>query len=93
MFGRSAHAGIAPENGLNAIIMAAKALSQILDGRINEKTTANIGTINGGIATNIVPMFAVVIHCGTRSQDLTELQLITEKNKNIIERVVNAKSR
>ncbi|TGE33407.1 M20/M25/M40 family metallo-hydrolase [Desulfosporosinus sp. Sb-LF] len=88
IFGRPAHAGIAPEDGLNAIILAAKALSQIPDGRINEKTTANIGIINGGVATNIVPE-AVEINGGTRSHNLTELQLITEKIMNIIERVVN----
>ncbi len=85
--GRSAHAGTAPEKGLNAIILAAKALSEIPDGRINEKTTANIGTINGGLATNIVPD-SVIINGGTRSQDLAELDSITKEIKQTIECIV-----
>lgn len=52
--GRSAHAGIEPEKGINAIIVAAKALSRMHIGRIDEETTANIGRIEGGGATNVV---------------------------------------
>ncbi|WP_434509712.1 M20/M25/M40 family metallo-hydrolase [Desulfitobacterium sp. AusDCA] len=88
LFGRSAHAGIEPEKGLNAVILAAKALAQIPDGRINEITTANIGKINGGIATNIVPE-TVAIKGETRSHNLTELQAISEKIKDIFERSVD----
>lgn len=88
IFGRSAHAGIAPENGLNAIILAAKALSQIPDGRINEITTANIGIIKGGLATNIVPE-TVEINGITRSLNRTELELITDKIRNIVTRIVS----
>ncbi|MDP4128207.1 MAG: M20/M25/M40 family metallo-hydrolase [Bacillota bacterium] len=86
--GRSAHAGIEPEKGLNAIILAAKALSQIPNGRINEMTTVNIGIINGGLATNIVPE-TVVINGETRSHNLTELEEISDKIKGIFERTVN----
>ncbi len=53
--GRAAHAGINPEEGINAIQVAAKALASIRLGRIDHETTANIGTIHGGKATNIVP--------------------------------------
>jgi len=87
IFGRSAHAGIAPEDGLNAIILAAQALSQVPDGRINEKTTANIGMISGGLATNIVPE-AVEINAETRSLNQTELQSLTNEIVNTIGRVV-----
>ncbi|MGI5921341.1 MAG: M20/M25/M40 family metallo-hydrolase [Syntrophomonadaceae bacterium] len=52
--GRAAHAGINPEDGLNAIQMAAIALSKMPCGRIDEETTCNIGTIQGGQARNIV---------------------------------------
>ncbi len=55
VFGRSAHAGLAPEEGLNAIKIAADALTKINSGRIDQETTLNIGTIRGGQATNIVP--------------------------------------
>ncbi len=53
--GKSAHAGIAPEKGINAISLAARAISKVPLGRIDPETTANIGIIRGGKATNIVP--------------------------------------
>jgi tripeptide aminopeptidase len=53
--GRSAHAGIAPEDGRNAIAAAAHALAEMRFGRLDDETTANVGTISGGVARNIVP--------------------------------------
>ena len=53
--GRAAHAGVAPERGINAIVVAANALAAMPLGRIDAETTANIGIIKGGDATNIVP--------------------------------------
>jgi tripeptide aminopeptidase len=53
--GRAAHAGVAPEKGVNAIVVAARALAAMPLGRIDSETTANIGIIKGGDATNIVP--------------------------------------
>jgi tripeptide aminopeptidase len=53
--GRAAHAGVAPERGINAIVAAAEALAVMPLGRIDDETTANIGIIKGGDATNIVP--------------------------------------
>ncbi len=58
--GRAAHAGIEPEKGTNSIIAAARIISAIADGRINADTTANVGIIHGGSATNIVPSETVV---------------------------------
>jgi tripeptide aminopeptidase len=52
--GAAAHAGIRPEAGRNAIAAAAKALASITTGRLDEGTTANIGTIEGGTAANVV---------------------------------------
>ncbi|OEU67527.1 MAG: peptidase M20 [Desulfovibrio sp. S3730MH75] len=52
--GKSAHAGIAPESGISAIQMAAEAISYMKLLRIDKKTTANLGRIEGGGATNIV---------------------------------------
>jgi|LSQX01.3.fsa_nt_gb tripeptide aminopeptidase len=53
--GRAAHAGLEPEKGLNAIILASKALAGLPHmGRIDAESTCNIGIINGGIARNIV---------------------------------------
>jgi tripeptide aminopeptidase len=53
--GRSAHAGIAPEEGRNAIAAAAHALAELRFGRLDDETTANVGTIAGGVARNVVP--------------------------------------
>ncbi|MDA9470547.1 M20/M25/M40 family metallo-hydrolase [Enterococcus sp. 5H] len=52
--GTTAHAGLEPEKGVSAIEIAAKAIAQMKLGRLDQETTANIGTINGGSATNIV---------------------------------------
>lgn len=52
--GRTAHAGLHPEEGVSAIQVAARAIDRMKLLRIDEDTTANIGTISGGAATNIV---------------------------------------
>ncbi len=54
--GRAAHAGIRPEAGRSAILAAAQAIAHMPLGRIDEQTTANVGSIHGGAgSTNIVP--------------------------------------
>jgi tripeptide aminopeptidase len=53
--GRKAHAGAEPEKGINAIRVASEAIAAMPLGRIDEETTANIGVIHGGTATNIIP--------------------------------------
>ncbi|MBO9129752.1 tripeptidase T [Bacillus sp. 165] len=52
--GKTAHAGVAPEKGVSAITIAAKSISKMPLGRIDEETTANIGRFEGGTQTNIV---------------------------------------
>jgi tripeptide aminopeptidase len=54
VLGRAAHAGLAPEEGINAIRVASEAIVRMPLGRIDAETTANIGIIRGGEATNIV---------------------------------------
>jgi tripeptide aminopeptidase len=53
--GKASHAGVAPEDGINAITLASKAISRIQIGRIDADMTTNIGSITGGGATNVVP--------------------------------------
>ncbi|QGG46530.1 M20/M25/M40 family metallo-hydrolase [Heliorestis convoluta] len=77
ILGRAAHAGICPEEGISAIRIASRAIQQMKLGRIDEETTANIGTINGGRATNIVPE-RVTIMGEARSLSLEKLALQTE---------------
>lgn len=53
--GRAAHAGVEPEKGLSAIMMASKAIATMPNfGRIDEESTSNIGIIRGGEVRNIV---------------------------------------
>lgn len=54
IYGKAAHSGVNPEDGLNAISVAADAISKLKLGRIDEETTINIGVIQGGEKTNIV---------------------------------------
>ena len=53
--GRAAHAGVEPEKGISAIIIAAEILTQLPLGRIDAETTANVGRIEGGLKRNIIP--------------------------------------
>lgn len=53
--GRTAHAGMEPEKGINAIHLAAKALAKMEIGRIDEKTTSNVSVIKSDFASNVVP--------------------------------------
>ena len=55
ILGRAAHAGLEPENGLSALIVAAEILTRLPLGRVDSETTANIGWMEGGLKRNIVP--------------------------------------
>ncbi len=54
IYGKTAHAGVAPERGVSAITIASRAISKMPLGRIDKETTANIGRFEGGTQTNIV---------------------------------------
>jgi len=54
VYGKAAHAGQVPENGVNALVMAAKVLADIREGRIDHETTANWAIISAGNVTNLV---------------------------------------
>ena len=58
--GLEAHAGLCPENGINSIKIVSEAISNMTIGRIDDETTSNIGIINGGVATNIIPNYVMV---------------------------------
>lgn len=73
VFGQAAHAGMAPEAGLSAIQMASQAISRMRLGRVDFETTANIGIIRGGMATNIVPQ-EVVVQGEARSRNAQKLE-------------------
>lgn len=53
--GKASHSGLAPEMGIDSIKIASNAICKIELGRIDKNSTANIGIIKGGSATNVVP--------------------------------------
>lgn len=55
IIGKASHSGIAPEKGINSLLIAANAISQLPLGRIDEETTMNIGILKGGSAVNVIP--------------------------------------
>ncbi len=78
--GKPAHAGKDPENGINAISVAADAVSKIKVGRIGVETTNNLGIIEGGTAVNVVCP-SVKIRGEARSTSLDELDRVVEEMK------------
>lgn len=58
--GKAAHAGIQPEKGKNAVKIGAELIRMLPSGRLDHETTANVGMVQGGIATNIVPEDACI---------------------------------
>jgi tripeptide aminopeptidase len=66
--GVAAHAGVQPEKGRSALLMAARAICAMPLGRLDAETTSNVGAISGGGATNVVPA-EVVLRGECRSLD------------------------
>jgi tripeptide aminopeptidase len=73
VIGKAAHAGVAPEDGISAIRVASEAIAAMPLGRIDAETTANIGVIQGGEATNVVPA-RVELRGEARSHNPTTLE-------------------
>jgi tripeptide aminopeptidase len=81
--GRSAHAGMYPEEGRSAIAAAARAIADFRLGRVDEETTANVGTIEGGTGRNIVPERCAFL-AEARSHDEAKLaELVKEMQETI----------
>lgn len=71
--GRSAHAGVEPEKGLSAILVASDIVNGLPQGRLDEESTFNIGTIQGGTVRNAVPE-KVTLMGEFRSRNLKTLE-------------------
>ncbi|MBC7804812.1 MAG: M20/M25/M40 family metallo-hydrolase [Akkermansiaceae bacterium] len=87
--GKPSHAGAAPEEGVSAIHAAANAVHAITQGRIDSETTANIGTIQGGTARNIVPAEVFIVG-EARSRDNAKLAAQTAHMVETFEREATA---
>jgi len=70
--GKASHAGAQPENGISALLVAAKAISRMKLGRVDPETTANVGIIQSGTATNIIPA-ECYLKCEARSRNPEKL--------------------
>jgi len=88
IIGQEAHAGVVPENGISAIQIAARAISRMRLGRIDEETTANIGIIKGGQATNIIAR-QVTLEGEVRSHNAQKLKQFTTEIVGLIEEEVS----
>ncbi len=85
--GKTAHAGLAPEEGINAIVLAGRALSAVPQGRMDFETTCNMGLIKGGTATNIVAD-RVEITAEARSRNMDKLGKVTGEITDVFSRIV-----
>jgi tripeptide aminopeptidase len=81
--GRAAHSGMHPEEGRSAIAAAAGAISELRLGRVDDDSTANVGTINGGTATNIVPEWCTFV-AEVRSHDERKLADLVQQMQDAI---------
>lgn len=81
--GKSAHAGMEPEKGINAIQAASQSISKLKLGRLDEETTANVGVINGGIIRNGVPE-TVNFLAECRSLNHNKAEALADEMKKII---------
>jgi len=81
--GRAAHSGMHPDDGRSAIVAAARAISEMRLGRVDEDSTANIGTITGGTATNIVAEWCSFV-AEARSQDERKLADLVQEMQDAI---------
>lgn len=86
--GAAAHAGLHPERGINAIQLAARCLADLPLGRLDEESTANIGRITGGTATNIIPE-RVLVEGEVRSHSPEKLTAFSQQIKDTIQAAID----
>src|SRR4051795_7874609 len=81
--GRASHAGMFPDEGRSAIAAAARAIAEMRVGRVDEISTANVGTIAGGTAANIVPEWCTVV-AEARSHDERRLAALVQEMQDAV---------
>jgi tripeptide aminopeptidase len=81
--GKAAHAGIRPEDGRSAILAAAHAVAAMPQGRLDGDTTANVGSIHGGVGSTNVVAERCTLLAETRSLD-------PDKAETAVARIVDA---
>ena len=89
IIGKAAHAGMEPEKGISAIRVAAEAITRFPEGRIDHETTANVGTIHGGMIRNGVPD-KVTIQAECRSLNDAKAKQQAERMRRAFEEAAQA---
>jgi tripeptide aminopeptidase len=74
--GRAAHAGIRPEDGRSAIVAAARSVAAMPQGRVDDETTANVGSIHGGAGTTNVVAERCRVEAEARSLDADRVERV-----------------
>ncbi len=87
--GRAAHAGAQPEDGVSALVVAARAIARMKLGRIDHETTANVGIMESGTATNIIPS-ECYLKCEARSRNQGKLDTQREHMLGILQEEAQA---
>ena len=87
--GAAAHAGLHPERGINAIQLAARCLADLQLGRLDEESTANIGRITGGTATNIIPE-SVLVEGEVRSHSPEKLAAFSQQIQDTVQSTIDS---
>jgi tripeptide aminopeptidase len=87
--GRAVHAGIRPEDGRSAIAAAASAIASMRLGRLDPETTANVGTITGGSAINVVPD-RCTLEAEARSLDAARAEAVATEMVDHLQDAANA---
>ncbi len=82
--GRSSHAAVNPDEGINSILIMSDILKKFPFGQIDPETTSNVGTISGGAARNVVPDTCIT-ELEIRSHNLNTIDALTEVLHNICE--------
>lgn len=87
--GKKAHAGIEPEKGINAIVLASNALSNMKTGRIDDLTTSNVSKIESQFPSNVVPDTCIIAG-EVRSHSEEKILKIIKSYKEICEKTVSS---
>ena len=80
--GKAAHSAVAPEKGVSAIQVAAESISKLKLGRLEEFTTANVGVIRGGDATNVIAPVCFV-EGEVRALDMESIQGVLDEYETV----------
>lgn len=86
IIGKAAHSAM-PEGSINALNLAALALTRVKVGKLDRDTTANFGMIRGGHARNIVPDRIELVG-EVRSRNVRKLERHTRAIKNAFEKTL-----